>query len=161
MELIKKLFGKKWDQEGINIFEGEELGMRNAIQEAQKHFPQFIEEMKLESRRIVPAFEECFIKYAFKAEKQGLAYEHMFVTELYHDGSQLTGVLASSPQYTDAVVEGDKIIVKPEMVSDWLFVLNGEAKGGFTFVYMWHCFSKEERQMYVNEAPFFYLGLTV
>lgn len=54
MSFIKRIFGKKGESNDINVFDGEELGMLNAIQKAQESFASFEEEVKLESRRIVP-----------------------------------------------------------------------------------------------------------
>ena len=164
MSFIKRFFGKskkEEEPEDIAHYDGGEDGMRNAVMQAQATFPKFLEELELELRRIVPAMEECFIKYVFETGNPECECEHMFVSELYLEGECLKGVLASEPQYTNKVKEGDTVVVDPKFVSDWLFVINGEAQGGFTFRYMWQTFSKEDRSAYADAPPFSYLKLKV
>ena len=83
------------DQEPIVFFAGEDSGMLEAIRRAQESFPEFVAQLETESRRIVPAFEECLIKYAFPAGKaSGAAVEHMFLSDLRFDGGRIVGTLA-------------------------------------------------------------------
>ena len=146
--------------ESIAWFAEEDPGMREAIQRAQDSFPKFEAELVLESRRIVPAMEECLMKYAFPARKgSGVQVEHMFLSDVFHNGSEVVGTLASDPEYTDGVEAGDEIVVERRRVSDWLYVINGKPEGGFTFLHMWQGFSKQEKKMYRDEPPFCWLGV--
>jgi uncharacterized protein YegJ (DUF2314 family) len=145
--------------EEIAWFSGEDPGMQAAIAQAQKEFSVFQEELALESRRIVPAMEQCLVKYAFPATKNGVEAEHMFLSDLYWDGTNSVGILASEPMHTDAVQEGQKVIVDPKRVSDWLYIINGKTHGGFTFKKMWESFSNEEKVAYRDQPPFVWLAL--
>jgi uncharacterized protein YegJ (DUF2314 family) len=145
--------------EEITWFSGEDPRMQAAIAQAQKEFSVFQEELTLESRRILPAMEQCLIKYAFPATKNGVEAEHMFLSDLYWNGTNIVGVLASEPMYTDSVQEGQEVIVDPSRVSDWLYIINGETHGGFTFKKMWETFSSEEKDAYRDQPPFVWLNL--
>ncbi len=148
------------NEEPIVWFAGEDAGMLEAIRRAQESFPQFVAELEVESRRIIPAMQECLIKYAFPATSEsGVAVEHMFLGEVRHNGTEIRGVLASEPMYTTGVAEGDEIVVEPNRVSDWLYLIGGKAYGGFTFVHMWNNFSEEERRFYRDQPPFAWLDL--
>jgi len=160
LSFIKKILGKTSASNDMNIFDGEEFGMKKAIKKAQQGYASFEKEMKVESRRIVPGFTECFLKYAFKVEVSGLDYEHMFISDLYHDGVKMIGTLASEPQYAKNFKEGDEIEIDPKFVSDWLYILNDEVCGGFTFRYMWSKFTTKEKLVYIKFPPFSYLKLT-
>ena len=160
MSFIRKLFGKNKSEEHINVFSGEDPGMLNAIRQAQSEFESFAKEVELESHRILPAMGECLIKYAFPAEKGDLVAEHMFITDIYFENGILHGTLASEPMYTTKIKEGDHVIIDPQMVSDWLYIIGNVTYGGYTFKHMWQCFSEEEKTLYRDQPPFMWLDLS-
>lgn len=151
---------KKKNDEPIISYEEEEQGMQEAIKLAQQSFSECAAEIVLESRQIFPVMEVCLIKYAFPArEGSGTKIEHMFLSDVYHNGVNIIGVLASEPMYTDNIAQGDEVVVDQSRVTDWLYIIDGKAHGGFTFKYMWQCFSREEKDIYREEPPFLWLDL--
>lgn len=151
---------KKKNNELIVSYEEEEQGMQEAITLAQQSFPEFEAEVALESSRMFSEMEVCLIKYAFPArEGSGTKVEHLFLSDIYHNGVNIIGILASEPMYTDDIVEGDEVVVDRSRVTDWLYGIDGKTRGGFTLKYMWQCFSEEEKNMYREEPPFSWLDL--
>lgn len=159
MRVFYKLFGRsKGSEEKIAWFDGEDPGMIRAIQEAQSKF-HYIEEAILDdSKRVVPAMEECLIKYAVPATEV-ISVEHLFVSYLYFDGESIKGVVVSNPVYTNIVKYGMEITIDPARVTDWLYTIGGESRGGFTFKYMWKNFTDEEKILYRDQPPFVWLRL--
>ena len=98
------------------------------------------------------------MKYAFPVEQGPTEVEHMFLADFELEDGSLYAYLASSPQFTDAEEEGDRIKVEPNQVSDWLYVTLEETLGGYTFIVMWENFSEEEKSMYKDHPPFCWLS---
>jgi Uncharacterized protein conserved in bacteria len=149
--------GFNMEKEPIAWFEGEDQEMLEAIHLAQLNFPQFFKAIEEESRRIIPAFEDALVKYAFPATKNKVTVEHMFLSDIQINGNALTGVLVSEPMYTDAVEAGQTVEIEPSRVSDWLYVINGAGTGGYTFKVMYSRFSEREKEMYGHEPPFVWI----
>lgn len=163
MAFFSKFFGNSDsdsdDDNPIAWFKGEDPGMQKAIELAQQNYPKFASAVKKDAQRIVPAAEASLMKYAFPAQKRGVEVEHMFLGDIYFDGENIVGTLASQPMYTRKVKEGDEVIVDPERVTDWVIVIDGKCHGGYTFKFMWKNFSKEERRMYAEHPPFEWMDL--
>ena len=89
------------------VFSNEDAEMQEAIKLAQNEFYLFMNELILESKRIVPAMEECLIKYAFQSDSKDVEMEHMFLTDISFDGEKIVGYLANEPQHISTFKEGD------------------------------------------------------
>lgn len=140
-------------------FTDEELAMQEAIQLAQNNFSSFKEDLIKDRQRIIPAIEESLIKYAFETENKDVPVEHMFLSDIFYDGSNIIGIIYSEPIYTESVQAGNSIIVDINQVTDWLYIIDGKTYGGYTFKYMWKCFTDEEKAMYKDQPPFIWLEL--
>lgn len=145
------------EKEPIAWFEGEDKEMLEAIHLAQSNFPVFLKAIEEESRRIIPAFEDALVKYAFPTTKNKVKVEHMFLSNIQIKVNCLSGVITSDPMYTDAVKAGQTVEIEPSRISDWLYVINGAGTGGYTFKVMYSRFSEREKEMYGNEPPFVWI----
>lgn len=132
--------------------------MLRAIREAQSTFPDFVLAMEEESRRVVPAFEQALVKYAFSATKKGVQVEHIFLSNISKKNGTLWGTVAGTPLYTSEVKEGERVEIDPQRVSDWLYVVNGVGVGGSTFKLMWSRFSEQEKALYGGQPPFVWIN---
>lgn len=125
--------------------------MQAAIEKARETFRYFWRELSWEYRRIVPAFDMTAIKVPFQdppeiAEREGAAgVEHMWVSEISFDGVDITGKLLNSPNWLKSVSEGDDVSVPLNGISDWMYVFQGRAHGGFTINLLRSRMSKRER----------------
>lgn len=142
------------DSESIAWHEGEDPEMVNAINKAQDSFDEFISALLFTND-----IEESLVKYMFPTTNPACVCEHMFVSELAFEDNDLYGYLYSTPQYAKDVKEGDKVLIKRDRVSDWLFVIDNKGTGGFTFRVMWSAFSNSEKEMYKSQPPFCWLNL--
>lgn len=133
---------------------GEDGEMIKAIESAQATFEQFLDILKSNSE-----LEESFVKLMIPGLKQGVVAEHLFVGDLFFDAHVLFGIIDSEPQYNDKYKCGDKIQVRREQISDWMYVAGGKAQGGFTFRVMWEAFSDEDKARYGWDPPFCWMDL--
>ena len=121
--------------------------MHRAIQSARHNFKYFWREVVWDNRRIVPAMEMYAAKIEFTENIGGEEVsEHMWATDLFFDGTTLYGTLVNDPERLTLLHSGDNIAVPLSQLSDWLFVCDGVAHGGFTIQALRAQMSEAERQ---------------
>jgi uncharacterized protein YegJ (DUF2314 family) len=121
----KKIFYSKFDS----------AEMLQAFQKAQDTFKYFWRELYWEYRRIVPALDLAYVKIAFTESTEdpdNPIVEHMWVSDISFDGTNINGVLLNEPNELSNVQNGDEVLVPLNQVSDWLFVNQDKTYGGFT-----------------------------
>ena len=127
--------------------ENSDPAMHRAIQSARHNFKYFWREVVWDNRRIVPALEICAAKIAFSENINGEEVsEHMWATDLFFDGTTLYSTLVNDPERLTQLHSGDNIAVPLGQLSDWLFVCDGVAHGGFTIQALRAQMSEAERQ---------------
>lgn len=127
--------------------ENSDPAMHRAIQSARHNFKYFWREIVWDNRRIVPALEICAAKIEFSENINGEEVsEHMWATDLFFDGTTLYGTLVNDPERLTQLHSGDNIAVPLSQLSDWLFVCDGVAHGGFTIQALRAQMSEAERQ---------------
>ena len=136
--------------------------MQQAIEAARDNFRYFYRELSWETRRIVPGLSMSAIKAPFTDEGKPLglfhkirrklfgkwkpAHEQMWINELSFDGDVLVGTLVNEPNWLKSVKVGDSVEVPLEEVSDWMYVINDHAYGGFTVQAIRKTMSAAERR---------------
>ena len=127
--------------------ENSDPAMHRAIQSARHNFKYFWREIVWDNRRIVPALEIYAAKIAFSENINGEEVgEHMWVGNLFFDGTTLYGTLFNDPERLTQLHSGDNIAVPLSQLSDWLFVCDGVVHGGFTIQALRAQMSEAERQ---------------
>lgn len=127
-----------------NSFNAEESNeMLEAYQKAQQTFKYFWREVYWDFRRIIPALDLAIVKVKFE---ENSIVEHMWIEEIYFDGTNVIGVLANSPNTIKNIAQADDVSIPLSNISDWLYVINGISYGGFTIQLMRSQMEKEERQ---------------
>jgi uncharacterized protein YegJ (DUF2314 family) len=58
--------------------------------------------------------------------------EHFWCTDLQNDGIRISGVVNNDPNLVTSVKLGQRIEIKPDDISDWLYVRGGKMYGNFT-----------------------------
>lgn len=137
----------------ISWFEAEDAQMQEAIQKAQETFHEFLSAFEQDSYRILTALEVTLIKYALPATN-GINVEHNFLSEITLDNGVLSGVISNKPIYANEFEEGQRVVIDPLRVSDWLYIIDGKCFGGFTIKLIWSRFSDEEKSQYSDRPPF-------
>jgi uncharacterized protein YegJ (DUF2314 family) len=126
--------------------------MQRAYAQARATFRYFWREVAWDRRRIVPALDLACVKAPFsdgerRAGTSGTPdVEHMWLSEVDCDGQFVSGVLANAPNWLKTVKEGDSARVPLSQISDWMYVISGEAYGGFTVNLLRSRMSARERR---------------
>lgn len=122
----------------IYFAKGDNPKLIEAYQKAQDTFGYFWRELYWEGRRIIPALDMASVKVAFTQEyinedgEEDIAVEHMWIGDIYYDGEYIYGELLNEPGQLTNIEEGDEVAVTLDQISDWLFLSQGRAYGGFT-----------------------------
>ncbi|MES9970276.1 MAG: DUF2314 domain-containing protein [Candidatus Thiodiazotropha sp.] len=135
--------------ENIYMFEPSEKEMIQAAMNARDTFKYFWRELSWEYRRIVPALDLSIVKFAFETEdkSEGVpSHEHMWISEIKFDGIDITGILMNQPNWIKSIREGDQITQNANLLTDWMYTLEGRAYGGYSVNVMRASMSPEERK---------------
>jgi len=128
--------------------------MESAMKTARERFPDFWREVSADYKRVIPVLEGPMVKAYFYDEGAPLTGEHMWVREVEYDGKTITGVLADTPIQLHSVQAGQRVSFPLGRLSDWLYVEDGKAAGGFTVKLLRTRMSAEERQAHDSHYPF-------
>ncbi len=124
--------------EPVFLFKEDDPKIAKANRDAHATFKYFWRELYWERRRIIPGLGLAMIKLAFSDPDSEPSpddtpdVEHMWVDEVGFDGTDVWGILANAPNWLKSVKQGDEVKMPYQMVSDWLYTINGVAYGGFT-----------------------------
>lgn len=120
------------DESKINWSPAEDPEMDDAMRRARASFKYFWRELTWEYRRIVPGLELAAVKRAFSSERDPSHVEHMWLTDVWFDGTNIEAVLVNDPNGDLPVAAGDKASFPLEELEDWLYVMHGRAFGAYT-----------------------------
>lgn len=134
---------------------GEDAELEQAAAKARQTFRYFWREMAWEQRRIVPGLDLAAVKGAFSDPPEiqsqnpgGLSVEHMWLLDVDFDGRKLEGTLINSPLSLKTFKEGDRVTLSGKTLCDWLYVIGGNAYGGFTIDVLRSRMGKSERKQH-------------
>lgn len=122
----------------VMLADGGDPEMQRAYEQARESFRYFWREIAWDRRRIVPALNLAIVKAPFTddAPRPGNGdapeVEHMWVGDIDFDGESVSGVLGNDPNWLTSVKDGDAVRIPLDRISDWMYVKNGVAYGGFT-----------------------------
>lgn len=126
------------NQPTIYNVENQDAEMNKVIIKAKETLPEFYK--ALESRN--PNHEAFAVKMHFKINNDG---EHIWINGLFKQNGEYFGVVDNLPEFTKEVKQGDTIKIDSSRVSDWMYLDNGELKGGYTIRLLRNRMSEEER----------------
>ncbi len=109
---------------------GADEEMNAAIKMAQQTFPEFVAELELESRRIIPALDYAVVKAFFSDPATPDQGEDMFVSDVRVEGQTVHGILNGTPRFVTSLSEGQRVSFPVSRISDWFIVRGGRGKGG-------------------------------
>ena len=90
-----------------------------------------------------PSYRDFAIKKGFAAPGGGL--EHMWLAEVRFENGEYRGVINNEPVDTMAVKLGDVVSVKPEELSDWMYIDGRQLVGGYTIRVLFSQASPEQQ----------------
>jgi len=122
----------------------DDRAMAEAVQSARKTLNKFIDAVrspkKSQSRF---AIKKPFI--------EGDKVEHLWVNEVTFDGKVFHGKVDNEPVDLKAVRLGDEVTVKPEEISDWMYVQNGRLVGAYTTRCVCRGMSAEQKKQFEKD----------
>lgn len=89
-----------------------------------------------------------------KAFVDGNSVEHLWIGDLRFDGKNFRGKINNQPLDVHNVRLGQKVTVRPQEVTDWMFVKNGELVGGYTTRVLYARLSAGEKAEFNKKADF-------
>lgn len=125
--------------------------MFEASETARKNFKYFWRELSWEYRRIIPGLDLAVVKVPFQTHSDDPDvpfYEHMWISDISFDGEIITGYLVNEPNWVKHLHAGDIISVPLAKISDWLYVSQGKAFGGFSIQAMRKAMDSFERKQH-------------
>ncbi len=82
------------------------------------------------------------------AISEGEETEHFWCGEIEGNATKASCKISNEPQVVHSVSEGQRIEVDPQLISDWMYMLNGRIKGGETIRVIIPTLSKDEADYY-------------
>lgn len=127
--------------------------MEEAGAKARQSFRIFWREIAWERRRIIPGLDVTAFKASFSDPPEmraknpdGLEVEHMWLSDVDFDGKVISGTLLNEPNSLQSIHEGDRVRLGGKQLCDWLYVIQGQAYGGFTIDVLRSRMSPKERR---------------
>ncbi len=127
--------------------EERDKAMDRAVQKARKSIGSFIEALRSPGA----AQRHFAVKKPFV---QGDKIEHIWLDQVTYDGSVFHGTVNNEPEDIKGVRLGQKVTVKPEDISDWMYVEKGRLVGGYTIRALCRDLSASEKRQFEKEVKF-------
>jgi len=121
--------------------------MHRAVIEARKTVKKFINVLKHPG----PGQQDFEVKKPFV---QGDQVEHIWLSDVQFVGNSFQGKIDNRPRNIPGLKVGQLVSVKPNEISDWLYVDNGKLVGGYTVRAHYNELSPEQKQKFDREADF-------
>lgn len=80
--------------------------------------------------------------------------EHIWVSDIRLEDSVYTGYIGNTPNVITEVKLGDFVRIRPERISDWMYLANNKLRGGFTIKAIRNKLSPQERTAFDAENGF-------
>lgn len=98
-----------------------------------------------------PKMDGFAIKYPVS---DGTNEEHMWLNQLSYADGKFTGVIDNRPNNVKGIEFGQKMTIAADAISDWMFIDDGQLRGGFTMRVMRDKLPPEERAKFDAAMPF-------
>ncbi len=128
----------------------DDAAMDAAMAKAVQTFPDFLKAFAAQDT----SNSEYTVKYRFFYGPGGDGVEHMWLSDLHYKNDKLFGLLNNSPARVVRHEEGDTIEIKMDMVSDWMYVRDGNMIGGYTMHVLYDKMTAEEKKEFASQMPF-------
>jgi uncharacterized protein YegJ (DUF2314 family) len=88
------------------------------------------------------------------AIREGKEVEHFWVAISRFDGNEFDGEIGNTPMVVKTVKTGDKIKVRKDTISDWMYVENNRLVGGYTVRILRNRLSLVQRKALDDSVPY-------
>jgi len=124
--------------------------MQLASQQARDSFTSFTRQF----RQPDPACSIFIVKAFYPDPKIPGGGEHLWLTVHLVSDSSATGVITSRPMFITTVKAHDTVEIQLPQLSDWLYVRDGRAVGGYTVQLLRSRMTAEQRAQHDSAYPF-------
>jgi uncharacterized protein YegJ (DUF2314 family) len=123
------------------------IAMRRAVIEARKTVGEFIAALK----HPAPGQQDFEVKKRFIQSGQ---VEHIWLSDVQSVGNRFQGRVDNQPRKIQGLKLGQLVLVKPNEISDWLYIDHGKLVGGYTVRVQYNELSPKEKQEFDRAADF-------
>lgn len=121
--------------------------MNRGIAKAKATYAEFLTALEAKD----PASTGFSVKKPFEARE---GKEHLWISDVAWDGKKFTGTVGNEPVNVPGLALGQAVEVKPEELSDWMYILDGKLYGGYTIRVMMGEYPPEERKAIEQQMGF-------
>ena len=123
------------------------IAMHRAVTEARRTVGEFIAALK----HPAPGQDDFEVKEPFIQNGQ---LEHIWLSDVQFAGNRFQGRVDNQPRKIKGLKPGQLVFVKPNEISDWLYIDHGKLVGGYTVRVQYNELSPKEKQDFDRAADF-------
>jgi uncharacterized protein YegJ (DUF2314 family) len=123
------------------------IAMHRAVTEARRTVGEFIAALK----HPAPGQDDFEVKEPFIQNGQ---LEHIWLSDVQFAGNRFQGRVDNQPRKIQGLKPGQLVFVKPNEISDWLYIDHGKLVGGYTVRVQYNELSLKEKQEFDRAADF-------
>ena len=123
------------------------IAMHRAVIEARRTVGEFVAALQ----HPAPGQQDFEVKKRFIQNGQ---VEHIWLSDVQFVGNQFRGRVDNQPRMIQGLMLGQSVSVKPNEISDWLYVDHGKLVGGYTVRVQYNELSPKEKQEFDRAADF-------
>ncbi len=124
------------------------------MQAARDSFDAFWDEVSADRERAVSSLDSAMLKVYFADASAPDDGEHLWVSEVAFDGSEISGVVANDPLHLSYPKLDERVAFPLDRLSDWLIVDDSKAKGAYTVQLLRARMTPSERAEHDSHYPF-------
>lgn len=138
----------------VFLFDSSDPDVQKAYDNARATFGYFWRELSWERRRIIPGLSVACVKAPFwdetpaDPESENPGVEHMWMNEIDFDGELISGELLNAPNWVKSVKQGDKVSVRLNEISDWMYAIGEDVYGAHSVNLMRSRMGRQERKQH-------------
>ena len=121
--------------------------MHQAVTQARKTVGEFLAALK----HPAPGQQDFEVKKRFIQSGQ---VEHIWLSDVQFVGNRFQGRVDNQPRKIQGLKLGQLVLVKPNEISDWLYIDHGKLVGGYTVRVQYNELSPKEKQEFDRAADF-------
>jgi uncharacterized protein YegJ (DUF2314 family) len=123
------------------------IAMHRAVTEARRTVGEFIAALK----HPAPGQHDFEVKEPFSQKGQ---VEHIWLSDVQFTGNRFQGRVDNQPRKIQGLKLGQLVSVKPNEISDWLYIDHGKLVGGYTVRVQYNELSPKEKMEFDRAADF-------
>ncbi len=126
--------------------EGDDAEMNRAKEQARKTHQELVEALQAKD----PDHSGYAVKKPFPTPEGG--EEHIWISDVTWDGRAFSGTIGNEPVDTKAVKFGDPVSVKPDELSDWMYIDGQTVVGGYTLRVMHYRQTPADQKAFTDQT---------